>query len=67
MEQGRNLEPDADTPLGNVCGSENINKYLCAVQNLLGAQHRQSMTTITREDFMSDSMKSLIKLVSGRE
>ena len=66
MEQGINLEPDTDTPLGNVCGSENINQYICAVCNLLGAQRRHGVTTITREYLMSDHMKGLIKITSGR-
>jgi hypothetical protein len=64
MERGNNLEQDADTPLGNVCGSENINQYLCTVRNLLDAQRRQGLTRVTREDLMSDSMKGLIEIVT---
>ena len=66
MKRGSNLEPDIDTLLGNVCGSKNINQYLCAIRNLLDAQRRQDLTSITREDLMSGSIKGIIQLVSGR-
>ena len=66
MERGNNVEGDADTPLGNVCGGETINQYLCTVRNVLDAQRRQGLTRITREDLMSDSMKGLIHIVNNR-
>ena len=52
--------------LGNVVGSDQINQYLCAIRVLLDAQRRQGLITIQRQDLMSDSMKSLVKLVAGR-
>ena len=61
------IEPATDKPLGNVVGSENINQYLCAIRYVLDAHQRHGLIIIQRQDIMSDSMKSLVKLVVVRE